>query len=384
MIAASAGITTLFAVIVMIIGAVTLKYELDKQVMQACPNSKGAYLTNCNDALAKRLLLSAKSTESAVSFPSLFKPTESAAFFEEAMAAAAVKSPRTSANRLLASRRTADDDGYGYGYGYDGTDSTDYGYSSDGCQACCGIDKTMACVGKDVSGASINLYLIQFQEYVNYGCLACIVGVLPALLGAIGKMMENNCLGNTCGVASLCSTTLCSLGAAGGVRIIMQTTHQQGHCASRLKFFFFSFFFLFFLLSSFFFLLSSASCFLLPVFSFIGREKIAFYLTVIGAYIHLACTTVQASFATYEAGPSCNEECLAAQKHLVDEICDLGKAFGATGVLMALSAILGGVTTVMVCIGFCNNKKEEIVVQAVVVLPTAIAPIEYTNAKQWS
>lgn len=327
MIAASAGITTLFAVIVMIIGAVTLKYELDKQVMQACPNSKGAYLTNCNDALAKRLLLSAKSTESAVSFPSLFKPTESAAFFEEAMAAAAVKSPRTSANRLLASRRTADDDGYGYGYGYDGTDSTDYGYSSDGCQACCGIDKTMACVGKDVSGASINLYLIQFQEYVNYGCLACIVGVLPALLGAIGKMMENNCLGNTCGVASLCSTTLCSLGAAGGI---------------------------------------------------------AFYLTVIGAYIHLACTTVQASFATYEAGPSCNEECLAAQKHLVDEICDLGKAFGATGVLMALSAILGGVTTVMVCIGFCNNKKEEIVVQAVVVLPTAIAPIEYTNAKQWS
>ena len=148
--------------------------------------------------------------------------------------------------------------------------------------------------------------------------------------------------------------------------------------------FFFPFFFLFFLLSSFFFLLSSASCFLLPVFSFIGREKIAFYLTVIGAYIHLACTTVQASFATYEAGPSCNEECLAAQKHLVDEICDLGKAFGATGVLMALSAILGGVTTVMVCIGFCNNKKEEIVVQAVVVLPTAIAPIEYTNAKQWS
>lgn len=232
MIAGSAGITTLFAVIVMIIGAVTLKYELDKKVMQACPNSKGAYSTNCDGVLAKRLLLSTESTEAAVSFPSLFKPTESAAFFEEAMAATTVKTIGNYTN--FNSRRLADDDGSGYdGYGYDGYgyDSTDYGYSSDGCQACCGIDKTMACAGKDVSGASINLYLIQFQEYVNYGCLACIVGVLPALLGSIGKMMENNCLGNTCGVVSLCSTTLCSLGGAGGIAFYLTVIGAYIHLA---------------------------------------------------------------------------------------------------------------------------------------------------------
>jgi hypothetical protein len=216
-----------------------------------------------------------------------------------------------------------EDDGSGYG-GYGGYGS--WG-SSDGCIACCGIDKESACDGTDTTGSSINQYLKQFQEFVNYGCLACIVGVLPALAGAVGKMKDQQCLGNTCGVLSLFSTTILSLGAAGGIAV---------------------------------------------------------YLTIIGAYIHLACTSIKTTYATYETGPSCNEDCLAAQKHLVDEVCDLGKAFGATGLLMFLSAVLGFLTTIMVCVGFCNNKNEPEAVQAVVIPATAVAPVaqaQVANAK---
>jgi len=64
-------------------------------------------------------------------------------------------------------------------------------------------------------------------------------------------------------------------------------------------------------------------------------------MAVIGAFIHLLCSSVETSFAAYEVGASCNEECLAAQQHLLDAVCDLGKGFGATGVLMFLSAVLG-------------------------------------------
>jgi hypothetical protein len=53
-----------------------------------------------------------------------------------------------------------------------------------GCLECCGIDKTTACSGTDGSTAFINIYLIQFRELVNWGSLACIAGVLPALAGS--------------------------------------------------------------------------------------------------------------------------------------------------------------------------------------------------------
>ena len=114
--------------------------------------------------------------------------------------------------------------------------------------------------------------------------VACIAGVLPAIAASVGKMKDHNCVGNTCGVLSLFSTTIFSVGATGFVAV---------------------------------------------------------YMVGIGAFIHLGCSSIQTSFASYEVGASCNEECLAAQKHLVNAICNLGKGFGATGVLMFLSAVLG-------------------------------------------
>jgi hypothetical protein len=159
---------------------------------------------------------------------------------------------------------------------------------------------------------------MQFKELINYGSLACIVGVLPALAGSLGKMKDHNCVGNTCGVLSLFSTTILSVGATGFVAV---------------------------------------------------------YMTFLGAYIHLGCSTIQTMYADYENDSTCNEECLAAQKHLVDAICNLGKGFGATGMLMFLSAVLGLLTTIMVCVGFCNNKKQEDAIQAVVVVPQSAPPV---------
>jgi hypothetical protein len=170
-----------------------------------------------------------------------------------------------------------EDDGSGYG-GYGG-----YG-SRDGCKKCCGVDKTTACEGTDGTTASINDYLMQFKELINYGSLACIAGVLPALAGALGKMKDHNCVGNTCGVLSLFSTTILSVGATGFVAV---------------------------------------------------------YMVGIGALIHLGCSSIQTLYADYETDSTCNEECLAAQKHLVEAICNLGKGFGATGMLMFLSTALG-------------------------------------------
>jgi hypothetical protein len=131
----------------------------------------------------------------------------------------------------------------------------------------------------------------------------------------VGKIKDHNCIGNTCGVLSLFSTTIFSVGVTGAVAV---------------------------------------------------------YMSFLGVFIHMGCSSIQTSFASYEVGASCNEECLAAQKHLVDAICNLGKGFGATGVLMFLSAVLGFLTSIMVCVGFCNNKKEEDVIQAVVVVPQRV------------
>ena len=46
-----------------------------------------------------------------------------------------------------------------------------------GCLECCGIDKTTACSGTDGSTAAINIYLIQFQELVNWGSLGKLLNI---------------------------------------------------------------------------------------------------------------------------------------------------------------------------------------------------------------
>jgi len=177
-------------------------------------------------------------------------------------------------------------------------------------EASCYSRKGDMCEGGENMDQQVKEYLAIFRQYVTYAGIAAIVGVLPALAAAAGKMNNHNSMGNCCGVLSLPSTFLLSMGATFGI---------------------------------------------------------AFYLVLVGGYITLACQQTETSFMEYEVSPECNAECLAAQKHYVGAICDIGSAAGTTGMLMFLVAVLGFLTTIMVCVGFCSNKKQQTAVQGVVV-----------------
>jgi hypothetical protein len=200
----------------------------------------------------------------------------------------------------------------------------------------CGMYQSTACSSESDMTEMTKAYdrlLAPIRNYIMYACLASMLGVLPALIGSVGKMKELDCLGNTCGAISLITT---------------------------------------------------------PVLSMLATIGLAFWLLIAGVFINTACTLAKTTFASYEGElkDSCGKECLAAQKAMMDASCNIGSGFGATGILLFVVGVLGLITTIMVCIGFCNNKKAQTAPQVIIVQQqgtqmTAVTPVtEATVVKQ--
>jgi hypothetical protein len=161
------------------------------------------------------------------------------------------------------------------------------------------------------------------------GGVLAIVGVLPATVGGISKMMGNENCANILGGISMCTTIL---------------------------------------------------------LGFLGTGIVTIYLGFLGALVGVYCDEAEKAFAANaEAiGAACDEACQAAMLHIKDEFCGFGKGLGATSAFLFICVILGFISMIMTCIGFCQHKTppppQEQQVQVVMAnaVPTqgAVQPIQ--------
>ena len=160
--------------------------------------------------------------------------------------------------------------------------------AGDGCLKCCGLDKTATCAGQSTiyPASQIDGLIQALRGMAAAGGALAIVGVLPATVGGISKMMGNENCANVLGGISMCTTIF---------------------------------------------------------FGVIGTGIVTFYLGIIGAIVGTSCTDAETSFAANAGaiGAKCDETCQAAFFQIKDEFCGLGKGLSATSAFLFICVILG-------------------------------------------
>jgi len=200
--------------------------------------------------------------------------------------------------------------------------------AGDGCLKCCGLDKTTTCAGESgiYTTAQTDQLVGILRGVAAAGGALAIVGVLPATVGGISKMMGNENCANILGGISMCTTIL---------------------------------------------------------LGFLGTGIVTIYLGFLGALVGVYCDEAEKAFAANaEAiGAACDEACQAAMLHIKDEFCGFGKGLGATSAFLFICVILGFISMIMTCIGFCQHKtpppQQQPQIQVVVANPAAnAAPVQ--------
>ena len=152
------------------------------------------------------------------------------------------------------------------------------------------------------------------QNWALYATLLIIVGALPAVVSAGGKLKSQDGVGSLeqgCGTLSIFSTICCGVCGAGALAAMM----------------------------------------------FLGAALLA-----------LSCQGLKDQNLEYEAelDQMCTTECMAKRNMDIEIICAAGDTLGMTSTLLMLCTFLSVVTSILVCIGFCN-KKNKVQQQVVVV-----------------
>ena len=152
------------------------------------------------------------------------------------------------------------------------------------------------------------------QNWALYATLLIIVGALPAVVSAGGKLKSQDGVGSLeqgCGTLSIFSTICCGVCGAGALAAMM----------------------------------------------FLGAALLA-----------LSCQELKAQNVEYEAelDQMCTNDCMALRNMDIEIICAAGDTLGLTSTLLMLCTFFSVVTSILVCIGFCN-KKNKVQQQVVVV-----------------
>lgn len=200
--------------------------------------------------------------------------------------------------------------------------------AGDGCLKCCGLDKTATSAGESTifTTAQTDELVGALRGMAAVGGVLAIVGVLPATVGGISKMMGNENCANILGGISMCTTIL---------------------------------------------------------LGFLGTGIVTIYLGFLGALVGYYCEEAEKAFkANAEAiGAACDEACQAAMLHIKDEFCSFGNGLGATSAFLFICVVLGFISMIMTCIGFCQHKtpppQQQPQIQVVVANPAAnAAPVQ--------
>ena len=152
------------------------------------------------------------------------------------------------------------------------------------------------------------------QNWALYATLLIIVGALPAVVSAGGKLKSQDGVGSLeqgCGTLSIFSTICCGVCGAGALAALM----------------------------------------------FIGAALLA-----------MSCQGLKDQNLEYEAelDQMCTTDCMAVRNMDIEIICAAGDTLGLTSTLLMLCTFFSVVTSILVCIGFCN-KKNKVQQQVVVV-----------------
>jgi len=152
------------------------------------------------------------------------------------------------------------------------------------------------------------------QKWALYATLLIIVGALPAVVSAGGKLKSQDGVGSLeqgCGTLSIFSTICCGVCGAGALAAML----------------------------------------------FLGAALLA-----------LSCQELKAQNVEYEAelDQMCTNDCMALRNMDIEIICAAGDTLGMTSTLLMLCTFFSVVTSILVCIGFCN-KKNKVQQQVVVV-----------------
>ena len=198
-------------------------------------------------------------------------------------------------------------------------------------EECCLSDKGCGKTQADVCNGKGWMSDPQYQEMISMvrtmvylGAALIIIGQLPPLLSAYGKLKDIKALESCCGCLGCPSTLI--FGAAGGGGIAVYLLYVV---------------------------------YLLPMFN-----------------INSWCAAYQLLMDEYASvGPSCNGECLAVMQHEGDVLCGLTNGIGATAFLVLVSALCGMGTMFLVCVGCCNRKKKVQQVQGVMVVQGGQQPV---------
>lgn len=180
----------------------------------------------------------------------------------------------------------------------------------------CGYTKEQVC--DDANQASEQAASDQLwgalQNWALYATLLIIVGALPAVVSAAGKLKSQDGVGaleQGCGTLSIFSTIFC------------------GVC---------------------------------------GGGALAAMMLVGAALLSAACQGLEDDNVAYEAelDKMCTPDCMAVRNIDIETICKAGGTLGLTSTLLLLCCFFSVVTSILVCIGFCN-KKNKVQQQVVVV-----------------
>ena len=152
------------------------------------------------------------------------------------------------------------------------------------------------------------------QNWALYATLLIVVGALPAVVSAGGKLKSQDGVGSLeqgCGTLSIFSTICCGVCGAGALAALM----------------------------------------------FIGAALLA-----------MSCEGLKDQNLQYEAelDQMCTTDCMAVRNMDIEIICAAGDTLGLTSTLLMLCTFFSVVTSILVCIGFCN-KKNKVQQQVVVV-----------------
>jgi len=180
----------------------------------------------------------------------------------------------------------------------------------------CGYQKQILCddtIQAEMQVAS-NEAWGAIQKWALYATLLIIVGALPAVVSAGGKLKSQDGVGSLeqgCGTLSIFSTICCGVCGAGALAALM----------------------------------------------FIGAALLA-----------LSCQGLKDQNLEYEAelDQMCTTDCMAVRNMDIEIICAAGDTLGLTSTLLMLCTFFSVVTSILVCIGFCN-KKNKVQQQVVVV-----------------
>ena len=150
------------------------------------------------------------------------------------------------------------------------------------------------------------------QNWALYATLLIVVGALPAVISAYGKLKSQDGVGaleQGCGTLSIFSTICCGVCGAGALGAML----------------------------------------------FIGA-----------ALLTMGCQALKDQNVQYEneLDQMCTTDCMAVRNIDIEVICNAGKTLGLTSTLLMLCTFFSVVTSILVCIGFCNKKnKVQVVVQ---------------------